>query len=438
MDIDEAEVVGLFEGYGGLTSAVRAVLGGRLVAYSEIEPAACLVLAQHHPDVPNLGDITAIDWAAAEALFTPGRPRIMTGGFPCTDVSAAGAQLGLRPGTRSGLWIQMAYGIGRLRPDLVVIENVRGLTYADAESPAGDVEPCPWCMGEHPDRPLRALGAVLGDLADLGFDAEWIGIPASDAGAPHGRLRIFILAWPRDAAADAGRGRLQRRPVCGGLADSESSREGEGLQRQRRRDSAGDAGSTADADPSRVGRREGRTEPEGLVGGPDAALGGALAVANPDSVGPVRSRGARRGRAGSAHHDHAAADPGSDGREGREGREERDLGTEGGQPAPFGGDAARRVLDWGAYTPAIRRWERILARPAPAPTMTGQRGGQQLSPLFVEWMMGLPESWVTGVKGVNRNAALKMLGNGVVPQQAELALRHLLVASGHAAEAVAA
>ena len=70
--------------------------------------------------------------------------------------------------------------------------------------------------------------------------------------------------------------------------------------------------------------------------------------------------------------------------------------------------------------------------------MTGQRGGQQLSPLFVEWMMGLPESWVTGVKGVNRNAALKMLGNGVVPQQAELALRHLLVASGHAAEAVAA
>lgn len=70
--------------------------------------------------------------------------------------------------------------------------------------------------------------------------------------------------------------------------------------------------------------------------------------------------------------------------------------------------------------------------------MTGKRGGQQLSPLFVEFMMGLPEGWVTGVEGVNRNAALKMLGNGVVPQQAELALRWLLVASGLVAEEVAA
>lgn len=58
--------------------------------------------------------------------------------------------------------------------------------------------------------------------------------------------------------------------------------------------------------------------------------------------------------------------------------------------------------------------------------MTGKRGGQQLSPAFVEWLMGLPEGHVTAVPGVSRNEALKMLGNGVVPQQAEAALRYLL------------
>ena len=80
---------------------------------------------------------------------------------------------------------------------------------------------------------------------------------------------------------------------------------------------------------------------------------------------------------------------------------------------------------WGAYEPAIRRWERVLGRPAPAPTEVNAKGSQRLSPAFVEWMQGLPAGHVTGVPGVNRNAQLKALGNGVVPQQAIAALRHM-------------
>ncbi len=80
---------------------------------------------------------------------------------------------------------------------------------------------------------------------------------------------------------------------------------------------------------------------------------------------------------------------------------------------------------WGAYAPAIARWEHVLGRPAPLPTEPG-RNGPRLSPRFVEWLMGLDAGHVTDVPGLSRNAQLKALGNGVVPQQAALALRNLL------------
>ena len=84
---------------------------------------------------------------------------------------------------------------------------------------------------------------------------------------------------------------------------------------------------------------------------------------------------------------------------------------------------------WGKFEPAIRRWEQTLGRPAPLPTNPdGKDGAHRLSSKFTEWMMGLPEGWVTGV-GLTRNEELKACGNGVVPQQAELALRLLLANS---------
>jgi DNA (cytosine-5)-methyltransferase 1 len=82
--------------------------------------------------------------------------------------------------------------------------------------------------------------------------------------------------------------------------------------------------------------------------------------------------------------------------------------------------------DWGKFQPAIERWEQVLGRPAPAPTKPdGKDGAHRLSSAFTEWMMGLPDGWITGV-GLTRNEELKACGNGVVPQQAELALRILL------------
>lgn len=81
--------------------------------------------------------------------------------------------------------------------------------------------------------------------------------------------------------------------------------------------------------------------------------------------------------------------------------------------------------DFGPYTAAVRRWEAVVDRPAPMATEVDHNGRPRLSPRFVEWMMGLPHGWVTGL-GLKRNPQLKMLGNGVVPQQAAQAIRMLL------------
>ena len=183
----------MFTGYGGLDLAVAAHYGGSVVWHAEIERAAIGLLEKRWPDVPNLGDVANINWSEVPAVD------IITGGFPCQDVSHAGFGRGLRPGTRSGLWEYMAYAIDMLRPQRVIIENVKGLLSSGAHS---DMEPCSWCLGDIGGQPaLRALGSVLGTLADIGYDAQWSSVRASDAGAPHIRSRIFIVAR---TAADAG------------------------------------------------------------------------------------------------------------------------------------------------------------------------------------------------------------------------------------------
>jgi DNA (cytosine-5)-methyltransferase 1 len=84
--------------------------------------------------------------------------------------------------------------------------------------------------------------------------------------------------------------------------------------------------------------------------------------------------------------------------------------------------------NWGQFQPAIERWENILGRKAPEPTEpTGKDGAPRLSAKFTEWMMGMPKGWITSPKiGIKRNEQLKACGNGVVPQQAVLALSILL------------
>ncbi|MFB6700237.1 DNA cytosine methyltransferase [Streptomyces rubiginosohelvolus] len=184
----------LCSGYGGLDLAVEEVFGGSVAWHCQYDPddpaqEAAGILRHHLPHVPNHGDITAVDWTAVEPVD------IVTAGFPCTDVSLAGELAGLHPGTRSGIWAHVALAISELNPRLVVIENVRGLLSAPAARSMGP-DRRPVDPGQRTGT-LRGLGAVLGDLATLGFDAEWEVHRAADAGAPHRRERVFVLAWPQ-------------------------------------------------------------------------------------------------------------------------------------------------------------------------------------------------------------------------------------------------
>lgn len=188
----------LFSGVGGLDMAVEAFFGAKTVWHCEVDPEPSKVLEVRWPGVPNLGDITRVDWSSVEPVD------ILCGGFPCQDLSLAGRRKGIRPGTRSGLWADFRDAIAALKPSVVVIENVRGLLSGCAESDS-DVEPCPGCVGDGEHRPLvRALGRVLGDLAGLGFDAEWGSLPASAVGAPHGRFRVFVVAYAQDFRHERG------------------------------------------------------------------------------------------------------------------------------------------------------------------------------------------------------------------------------------------
>jgi DNA (cytosine-5)-methyltransferase 1 len=183
----------LCTGYGGLDLAVTAVLGTRLAWCAETDRHAAAVLAHRYPDVPNLGDITALDWAAVPPVD------LITAGWPCQDISYSGPGTGIKEGTRSGLWLPIAAGLRQLRPTYVFLENVAALR-------------------------TRGLGKVLAGLAALGYDTQWLCLRAADIGACHRRDRVFILAWQPAAlaglaaAADPGRRGVQRYRIGGILA----------------------------------------------------------------------------------------------------------------------------------------------------------------------------------------------------------------------------
>jgi len=291
----------LCTGYGGLDMAVEHHYGATLAWYSEVDKDCNQLLDHHWPGVPNLGDLTAIDWDQVEPVD------IMCAGFPCQPFSHAGKREGAND--ERAIFAYIADAVSVLRPRIVVLENVAG---------------------------LLTLGGpgVVGTLAGLGYDLRWGLVRASDAGAPHRRARWFCIATDTT-----------------GVGLGERAGSGESKPTGQRRDGPGDSHRTAPTDSDSSGRGEQRRtitmEPE--------------------------QRPAQRGRS---------------------------------------------QTEWGQFTPAIQRWERTIGRPAPAPTDDGK-----LSSGFVEWMMGL-DGHVCGL-GLSRSAELKMLGNGVCPQQAALALRLL-------------
>lgn len=412
----------LFTGYGGLDMAVADALGGETAWVSDIDKGACKILAHRYPDIPNLGDITTVDWSQVEPVD------VLTGGFPCQDVSHAGKRAGIRPGTRSGLWEHFAYAIDQLRPGLVVIENVRGLLSASAHS---DLEPCPWCLGDGSDGHLRALGAVLGGLADIGYDAEWVGLPASGVGAPHGRFRVFIVAHPQGHA-----GRIVNRDDSPAAPDADRERHERGGRARRR--GHGPANGNLLPTPRASDGTKGGPNQRGSSG--DLMLPSAVMLLPTPAVNDMGE-----GKTVEAWDEWTAKMKAAHGNGNGHGAS---LAIEAQRLLPTpkttdvshihtsararalykSGDLMADVIDrnqWGDYAPAIARWEAIT-RPAPPPTEVGPKGSPRLSPRFTEWMMGLPDGWITDVPGITRNEALKACGNGVVPQQAAEALRWLL------------
>ena len=182
----------LFAGAGG------GILGGKLLGWRtvcavEVEPYAQDVLLARQRDglldsFPVWDDVRTFD----------GRPwrgyvDVVSGGFPCQDISAAGTGDGL-DGERSGLWREMARIVSEVRPRYVFVEN------------------SPFLVG-------RGLVRVLADLATLGFDAQWGVVGAGDIGAPHERKRLWIVANANaELGQERGRGFGQQgeRQVCGG------------------------------------------------------------------------------------------------------------------------------------------------------------------------------------------------------------------------------
>lgn len=154
----------LFSGIGGIDLGLERA-GMRVIWQSEIDHYASKVLSKHWPDVPNLGDITKVDWSEVE------RPDLVAGGFPCQPVSYAGKQLA--QADPRWLWPEFVRCLRTVRPRWVVVENVGNLLSVNG----GD-----------------AAAEVFGDLARLGFDADWTCIRASDVGAPHRRRRLALVA----------------------------------------------------------------------------------------------------------------------------------------------------------------------------------------------------------------------------------------------------
>ncbi len=174
----------LFSGIGGLELGLERAGLGPVVWQAESDAYCRRVLAKHWPGVPCYEDVREIDEHAE-------RPDIMCGGFPCQDISVAGKGDGL-DGDRSGLWWEFLRIIRVLVPRIVVVENVRALT-------------------------VRGLDAVLGGLADSGYDADWDCVSAAAVSAPHIRDRIFIVAHAQ---------RDQLRDECGPGTRRDTQRQG--------------------------------------------------------------------------------------------------------------------------------------------------------------------------------------------------------------------
>ena len=170
------KVLDLFSGIGGFSLGLERA-GMETVAFCEFDEHAQKVLRKHWPDVPIYSDIRELD-----AKQFRGTVDVVTGGFPCQDLSSAGKQEGFS-GDRSSLYTEMLRVISECMPRYAIFENVSGLLTGDSG---------------------RWFGQFLYDLDKIGFDAEWHCIEAAYVGAPHRRDRVWIIAYPKIVFSNVG------------------------------------------------------------------------------------------------------------------------------------------------------------------------------------------------------------------------------------------
>ena len=344
----------LFSGIGGLELGVEHATGGRVAFQVERDAWCREVLAKHWPDAVRYDDVCTVRGLPAVD--------ILCGGFPCQDVSLAGKRAGFG-GERSSLWREYRRIIADVGPRFVFVENVPGLLTADDG---------------------YAFAEVLGDLAALGFDAEWDVFRASDVGAPHRRERLFLLAYRDDcggAGADTrGEGAGRHGPLADGTDVALSDRGGCGPDGIAR---VGSEMGVGGGDP----RDSAAAANAGACGMADAECG------RREDVEPARGRlgalsrpgcGARRQQATSPHN-----------------------------CSPNGVDRGCAQSRVGVPVDGLPR--RLDAHQWPAGRGEAQHPGE-------------PPRTAAGV--ANRAAQLKAYGNAVVPAQAALAWRALSERAG--------
>ena len=170
----------LCTGYGGLDMAVSAHYGTDLAWYSEVDKDCNQLLAHHWPGVPNLGDLTTVNWDEVDPVD------VLCAGFPCQPVSLAGNRRRQGMDDERWLWDDVERCVGVLAPGVVVLENVAAITFLGGPR-------------------------IVAGLTSLGYDLRWGVVRASDAGAPHHRARWFCVAT--HPARPTGPKRDQRAPT---------------------------------------------------------------------------------------------------------------------------------------------------------------------------------------------------------------------------------
>lgn len=351
------------------TGALDAATPGEVAWVAETNPGAMRVLKREHPEVPNFGDITTTDWN-----YRQHHVDLLDSGDPCQSLSAAGRQLA--SDDARFLWPHVMDIIDKIRPHHLFLENVQNIVSV------------PLVKGGERGGVLKLR---LDNLREAGYAVKWTVLGACAVGAPHHRHRWFLRA--RYVGGTPAAERILNK--CG------APRTGGRLLLPTPRARGWKGGALTD----RPGRfSESPDLPSALMAllpTPTTADGGGGPGTSDKRTGGMNLRTV-------VHHlipTPRATDIGTPGRRSSEGWR------------PQLGQAVRET--WGKFAPAVALWEEITGAPVPAPTVPAPRGGVRLNPELSEWMMGLPKGYATGE--LERNEALRAIGNGVVTMQARAA-----------------